>query len=134
MIWWKVRYSVQSPNSSGAATPEVQETLGQKLKRIDWLGSFTLAIFIGLALLAVTLVTSSTDPELAYHWSDKLIIGMFVGSAVFFCIFLHIELYVAAEPVLPIELLTQRTPVAVAINNFTISILSFGVVSFPNVL
>ncbi len=129
MIWFKVRYSVASPSSSGAATPEAPQTIGQKLRRIDWLGSFTLAIFIGLALLAVTLVTSSTDPEIAYRWGDKLIIGMFITSAIFFCIFLHVELYVAAEPVLPIELLSQRTPVAVAINNFTISILSFGVVS-----
>lgn len=131
MIWFKVRYSVQSPHSSGAATPEVQQTIGQKLRRIDWLGSFTLAIFMGLALLAVTLVTSSTDPEIAYRWGDKLIIGMFIASGFFFLVFLHVELYVAAEPVLPIELLTQRTPIAVAINNFTISILSFGVVSSP---
>lgn len=141
MIWWKVRYTVHSPATSGTASPTTPprvETIGQKLRRVDWLGSFTLAIFMGLALLALTLVTSSADPELAYRWDDKLIIGMFVASAFFFCVFLHVELFVASEPILPVELLTQRTPVAVAINNFVISILSFGVVrilsSYPHPL
>ncbi|GMK56737.1 hypothetical protein CspeluHIS016_0305770 [Cutaneotrichosporon spelunceum] len=126
LIWFKVRYSVGTPSSSGAATPEVQESIWKKLRRIDWLGSLTLALFIGLALLAVTLVTSSVDPEVAYRWSDRLIVGMFIGSAFFFCLFIYVELCIAAEPILPVELLSQRTPVAVAINNFTISILSFG--------
>ncbi|BEJ10924.1 hypothetical protein CspHIS471_0103460 [Cutaneotrichosporon sp. HIS471] len=127
MIWFKVQYTVGTPSSSGAATPEVQVSIWKKLRRIDWLGSLTLAVFIGLALLAVTLVTSSVDPEIAYRWSDNLIVGMFIGSAIFFCIFIYVELFVSAEPILPVELLSQRTPVAVAINNFTVSLLSFAV-------
>lgn len=128
LIFSKVRYTVKSPNSSGANTPQATQTMRQKLARVDWFGSLTLAGFIGSSLLAVTLVTSATDPSVAYGWGDPLILGLFGASAVLFVFFLYIELRVAAEPVLPIELLTQRTPIAVAINNFTISVLSFGVV------
>lgn len=129
LIFWKVRYTVQSPNSSGSNTPIRTQTVREKLGRVDWLGPFTLAGFIGSALLAVTLVTSATDPELTYAWTDTLILVLFGASAVLFAAFLTVELEYAAEPVLPVELLTQRTPIAVAINNFTISVLSFGVVS-----
>lgn len=129
LIFFKVRYTVQSPTASGANTPVQKLSVKQKLAQVDWLGSLSLAGFIGSALLAVTLVTSSTDPELAYNWSDPLILGFFGVSGVLFVLFLYIEIYVAAKPVLPVELLTQPTPVAVAINNFVISVLAFAVVS-----
>jgi hypothetical protein len=99
----------------------------EKLKRIDFLGCFLLAIWVGSALLAVSLKTNSTDLD-AYRWDSPIILALFGVAAGVFVIFMLVEKYVAAEPVLPLELLTSRTPVAVAINNLLISVLGFGTV------
>lgn len=129
MIYFKVRYTVQSPTASGISTPVKKETARDKLARIDFLGCLLLAGWLGAALIAVSLKTSSTLAD-AYEWDSPLILGLFGSSAVLFVIFLLVEIYQAKEPVLPVELLKQRTPVSVAINNFTISVLAFGTVSF----
>ncbi|TXT04389.1 hypothetical protein VHUM_04156 [Vanrija humicola] len=128
MVYLKVTYTVASPSSSGASTPARTETALQKLGRIDWLGSFLMAGFLGSSLVAVSLRTSSTseDGTELYSWSDPLILGLFATSAVLLVAFLYVELRVAKEPVLPVELLTRRTPVAIAINNFVISFLTFA--------
>jgi hypothetical protein len=127
MIFFKVRYTIPSPSNSGTSTPVLKETTAQKLKKVDWLGSFLLACSIGSVLMAVSLKTSSIDEATGFAWSDPVIVGLFVAGAVSLVLFLTVELKYAVMPILPVELLTQRTPVAVAINNLAISILSFGV-------
>lgn len=127
MIFFKVRYTIPSPSNSGSSTPVLKETTVQKLKKVDWLGSFILACSIGSILMAVSLKTSSIDEATGFAWSDPTIVGLFVAGAVSLVLFLAVELKFAVMPILPVELLTQRTPVAVAINNLSISILSFGV-------
>jgi MFS family permease len=138
MIFLKVRYTIPSPSSSGASTPVRKETAREKLARIDWLGSFLIAGMMGSMLIAVSLVTSSTGAVVegfkpsngidldAYKWTDPLILGLFSTSAALLVVFLYVEIFVAGEPVLPVELLTQRTPIFIAINNFTISALAFS--------
>lgn len=108
LIWFKVRYNSEFKPS------------GNILKRIDFLGSGLLAATIGSALLAISLMTSISPP------ASRVTNGLFAISAISFVLFIYVELKVANEPILPVELLTQRTPIAVAVNNFTISILSFG--------
>ena len=71
--------------------------------------------------------TESTDDDLA--WTSPLILGLTITSIVLFAIFMVVELKVAKEPVLPIELLNRRTPIAVSINNFFLSVVLFGTVS-----
>lgn len=127
-VWLNVRYVVPSDPSSGTATPAVKQTPFQLIKRIDWLGTFLLAGWVGAALVAVSLNTNSTTVD-AYPWTSPTILGLFAASAVLFLIFLFVELKWAAEPVMPFELLHRRTPVAVAINNFILSIVTFGCVS-----
>lgn len=117
LIFLKVRYRSEIKN----------EGQGNILARIDFLGSGLLAACIGCALLGISLKTSISPPE------AKVTTALFVISAISFVLFLFVELKVAREPILPVELLTQRTPIAVAINNFVISILSFGVVSLGGV-
>lgn len=114
LIHFKVRYQTDTK-----PTGNVQG--GSILQRIDFLGSGLLAASIGSALLGVSLLTSIHPP------AARITNGLFAISAVSFVLFVFVELKVAREPILPVELLTQRTPVAVAINNFVISILSFGV-------
>ncbi|WWC99825.1 hypothetical protein V866_006733 [Kwoniella sp. B9012] len=97
----------------------------QLFRRIDFLGCFLLAGWVGAALIAVSLKTNSTSLD-AYTWSDPLILALFGVSAVLFALFLLVELKWASEPVMPFELLNRRTAVSVAINNFSISMAQFA--------
>jgi hypothetical protein len=112
------------PTSSGQAIkPSVWKTLG----RIDSLGSLLLVTTVGSLLLALSFKTASTDArELA--WSDPQVWSLLATSGVGFILFIFVEGWVAPEPVLPLRLLTRRTPVAVAISNFTFSVSTFSVV------
>ncbi|KIR24735.1 multidrug resistance protein fnx1 [Cryptococcus deuterogattii 99/473] len=130
LIHSNVRYDVPSRPSSGAATPNPaaagKQTAMQLFKRIDFLGCFLLAGWVGAALIAVSLNINSTATN-AHNWSDPIMIVLFTTSAVFFVLFLLVELKWAAEPVMPFELLVSRTPVAVAINNFVLSVVNFAI-------
>ncbi|KAK4685621.1 hypothetical protein P7C73_g4525, partial [Tremellales sp. Uapishka_1] len=122
LIFFKVRYTVKS----GTSTPTASQTPRQMFARIDFLGSFTLAGFVGAALVAISFKTNSTVVD-AYKWTSPLILGLLGASAVLFLAFCLVETRYAAEPVLPFGLLRQRTPVSVAINNMVISILIFSI-------
>lgn len=134
LIHSNVRYDVPSRPGSGAATPNPaateKQTTMQLFKRIDFLGCFLLAGWVGAALIAISLNINSTATN-AWNWSDPVIIALFTTSAVLFVLFLFVELKWAAEPVMPFELLVSRTPVAVAINNFVLSMANFAIVSVP---
>ncbi|WVQ62051.1 uncharacterized protein L199_000185 [Kwoniella botswanensis] len=82
----------------------------QLFRRIDFLGCFLLAGWVGAALIAVSLKTNSTSLD-AYAWSDPLILALFGVSAVLFALFLLVELKWASEPVMPFELLNRRTAI-----------------------
>jgi hypothetical protein len=127
-VFYNVRYAVPSDPTSGTTTPRAKQTPAQLLRRIDWLGCFLLAAWVGSALVAVSLKTASTSVD-AYKWTSPIILGLFGASAGLFVIFLVVELKWAAEPVMPFELLHRRTPIAVAINNFVLSVALFGCVS-----
>jgi hypothetical protein len=125
LIYLKVDYEIAL--NTGSATP-TKESPRQKLARIDFLGCFLLAGFVGALLLAVSIKTSSIgDDEIG--WSDPLIVGLFGASGGLFLVFLLVEFKFAKEPVLPLELLHRRTAVSVAIHNLVLSILIYAMVS-----
>jgi hypothetical protein len=125
LIYLKVDYEIAL--NPGSATP-TKESPRQKLARIDFLGCFLLAGFVGALLLAVSIKTSSIgDDEIG--WSDPLIVGLFGASGGLFLVFLLVEFKFAKEPVLPLELLHRRTAVSVAIHNLVLSILIYAMVS-----
>lgn len=136
MIYLKVRL-VHKPTSapgSGSATPlptsanqAGKPSVWSTLRRIDSLGSLLLVTTVGSLLLALSFKTASTDArELA--WSDPQVWSLLVTSAVGFILFIFVEGWIAPEPVLPLRLLKRRTPVAVAISNFSMSVSTFSVV------
>ncbi|OCF54216.1 multidrug resistance protein fnx1 [Kwoniella mangroviensis CBS 10435] len=127
LVYTNVRYTIPSDPASGASTPVVKQTPMQLFRRIDFLGCFLLAGWVGAALIAVSLKTNSTLLD-AYAWSDPLILALFGASAVLFALFLLVELKWASEPVMPFELLNRRTAVSVAINNFSISMAQFALI------
>ncbi|EGO27465.1 hypothetical protein SERLADRAFT_367015 [Serpula lacrymans var. lacrymans S7.9] len=92
-----------------------------KLRRIDFAGSLTLVGAVASMLLAFSLKTAE---ELA--WSHPLIWGLFVGSAVCWALFIFVEARWAPYPVMPLRLITCRTPFAVSIVNLLASISAFS--------
>lgn len=92
--------------------PETKQTARQKLARIDYAGSFTLVVCIGCLLLGLSLKTSED-----LSWGSSIVIGLLCGSAVFAVAFVYVEARWAPEPVMPLRLLSMRTPLFVALSN-----------------
>ena len=118
--YFKVRYTVP-----GVST--VSQTPQEALKRVDFLGSLLLAAWLVSALVGVSIKANSTDDTI--RWTSPTILILFGLALFFFVTFLFVELKYAKEPVLPVELLKQRTPVAAFVSNLTAAMAFFGIVS-----
>ncbi|KAF8974403.1 vacuolar amino acid permease [Flammula alnicola] len=101
---------------------EVQsQRLSDKLRRIDFLGSLTLVGAVGCLLLGFSL--KSTE-DMA--WSNPFVFGLLTASVVFGFLFVLAEKYWAPYPVMPLRLITQRTPLAVSVSNLLTSMSAFS--------
>jgi len=98
-----------------------QQSLSDKLRRVDVLGSVTLATTVGCLLLGFSVKTSEELP-----WSHPLIYCLLVASFVFGGVFILVEKHWAPYPVMPLRLITQRTPLAVSIANLLTSMSAFS--------
>jgi len=101
-----------------------QQSLSEKLRRIDGWGSLALVIAVGCALLGFSLKTSE---ELS--WTHPVVYGLLTLSLVATVCFVIVEKYWAPYPVMPLRLITKRTPLAVSICNLLSSMSAFSVVS-----
>lgn len=88
------------------------QTLQDKLRRIDFLGSFTLVAFVGCLLLGFTLKSTEEMP-----WTHPVILGLFITSFVFGLLFVWVEKHWAPYPVMPMRLISMRTPLFVSLSN-----------------
>ncbi|KAF7355174.1 Vacuolar amino acid permease [Mycena sanguinolenta] len=113
LVAWKV--NIQLPS-------DVQDQpLHEKLRRIDVLGSLTLVGTVGCLLLGFSLKTTE---EIA--WSHPLIYSLFVASFICAVSFIYVETYWAPFPVMPLRLITRRTPFAVSLSNLFASMAAFS--------
>ncbi|CED84921.1 Predicted transporter (major facilitator superfamily) [Phaffia rhodozyma] len=94
----------------------------EKLKKIDYLGSFTLVTSVGSLCLALSLKTKGLA-----KWSDGSIWGMLLTSAVSMVAFVLVEWKFAVQPVLPMGLLGQRTALFSLITNFLLAVVTFSI-------
>jgi len=98
-----------------------------KLKQIDWAGLILLIIGVGSLLLAMSFKTSSTTSTGGeYKWQDPLIYGLLIVSLIGTIAFIGVEKYISNQPILPLSLLTRRTPLGVAISNFFMTLSQFS--------
>ena len=111
-----VRYSLPTRG-------DIPKTLRGILPRLDLLGCLLLGGWIGAAITAISLVTSSTHDE--YTWSSPTVIGLLSAAGGILLFLVVWEVWIVTYPVVPVELLSKRTPIAVAINNLTTAALSF---------
>lgn len=83
-----------------------------KIRRIDFVGSLTLVGTVGCLLLGFSLKSTEELP-----WSHPLIWGLFVASAICGVLFFLVENYWSPYPVMPLRLITRRTPLFVSLAN-----------------
>lgn len=128
---WRIAFGFQVPLLVLAAIlvsihvnivlPKAPLTIKQKLAKVDWLGSLTLVVAVSSILIGFSL-KATEDLE----WSDMLVWGPLALGVLGFASFGFVEAKVSPEPVLPMQLLLSRTPLAVALTNFFGSIVSFS--------
>ncbi|EIW69421.1 hypothetical protein TREMEDRAFT_39017 [Tremella mesenterica DSM 1558] len=112
--------SISTSSSSNIPSSSSKSGFKATLRRIDYLGSLTLVIALGSLLVSISIKTSSLqDDGTDYPWSDPLILGLLLNSILFFTLFSLVETRWAAEPTLPFQLLSRRTPFSVAFTSFT---------------
>ena len=119
-------------NYTFPAQKDLPSTFLGVIRRLDLPGCFLLAGWIGSALTAVSLVTNSTTG--LPTWSSSEVIGLFVAAGVIFVVFVVWELKIVQYPVVPVEILHRRTPIAVAIHNMALSIIVFAQVSVQSLV
>ena len=91
--------------------------------KLDILGAVAMTLFI------VPLVLALTWGGVDYAWGSPVILGMFAFTAVMFVVFLYIERRVI-EPIIPLELFTNRVMVISAVVGFLMGASFFPVVTF----
>lgn len=98
-----------------------------KLAQIDYLGTLLLGTSVGSLLLGVSLKTAATHSDgTEFRWSDPLIATLLATFAVSLLLFLAVEEWWASQPVLPLSLMSRRTPFFVGFANLTMAMAVFS--------
>jgi hypothetical protein len=105
------------------------QSLYSKMRRMDIAGSATLAAAIGCLLLGFSIKSTESLP-----WSHPLVYGLFITSIIFGALFVVVEARWAPYPVMPLYLITQRTPLAVSLCNLFASMAAYSMVRFCRLL
>ncbi len=104
---------------------EIQhQKLSDKLRRIDYFGAITLAGALGCFFVAIDF--GATDEM---QWTDPLVVFLFASSAFLAFSFVMTEKYWAPYPVLPLQLILRRVPLAISLSLFLLSTSVFSMVS-----
>ncbi|EPY52838.1 vacuolar membrane amino acid uptake transporter Fnx1 [Schizosaccharomyces cryophilus OY26] len=101
VVAWRVRIK-----------PVIRGSNAPLLSRIDYLGSFLLVS--GISLLIITFSLAGD----AYFWLSPIIIGLLTSSLLLLYAFYWVEKNVALEPIAPVFILKQITPLNVCLCNF----------------
>ncbi|KAF9929812.1 hypothetical protein FBU30_001186 [Linnemannia zychae] len=104
--------------------PVVGGTRREKLKRVDFLGSFTIVV----GIVCVLLSTNWGGNE--YAWNSVQIIVPYVVGGLFLVAFLYVEAKVAVEPLMPFRLFKNRSVSAAYATSFFIGGAFMGAIFF----
>lgn len=94
---------------SSAINEEAQKTAWE---RIDFLGAFTIVSTLVLLLLGL-----NSGGEIV-PWTHPLILTSLSLSVISFALFIYVEKYHAAEPILPLHLMLNRTVISACMTNW----------------
>ncbi|KAF1982136.1 MFS general substrate transporter [Aulographum hederae CBS 113979] len=130
-IGWRMAFLVQVPFIvvSGIIVAftvkiPVKEKSMSRIKRVDFLGSLTLIMSLVLLLLGLNSGGNIVP------WTHPLVLASLPLSVVFLCAFVYVEKKVAAEPVIPVDLLLDRTVAAACLANWFSSMALFGLLYY----
>ncbi|KAI9361891.1 major facilitator superfamily domain-containing protein [Pilaira anomala] len=99
---------------------EVELTLAEKFKSIDYMGAITVVTGVICFLLATSMGGNSRT------WSDPLVCGLLIVSVASSIAFCYIEANFAMNPLMPWHIISSRTPFACSLTNFFIVMCSFA--------
>lgn len=133
LFGWQFVFAIQVPLAAAIGTifylffklPAGSPGLGssgnaaEKLKRIDFIGSF----FLVLSLIMFLLVASLGGQMFPYRSTECYL--MVAGALVCLFAFVYTELKVAPEPILPVTLFCDRTILSAALTNWFVTMACF---------
>lgn len=106
-IWYNLNLPAGSPGLGAHG-----EDIRQKLKRVDFLGSF----FLVSAIMIILIAASSGGKE--FEYTSYSFLGLVISAFVLLACFTYTELYISEEPIIPIELLSERTVLSSSLTNW----------------
>ncbi|KAK4507018.1 hypothetical protein PRZ48_000752 [Zasmidium cellare] len=102
----------------------VKETDKAKIKRVDFLGAFTLVAALVLLILGLNSGGNIVP------WNHPLVYVPIPLSFVFLLIFIYVEDKIAPEPVIPVRLLLNRSVTAALLTNWFMTMSVFGLLYY----
>lgn len=107
------------PGSPGLGATGTE--FSEKLKRVDFLGAF----FLVSSLMIILTTASFGGSQFAY--TSKTFIGLVFFSAFLFSCFVYTECYISDEPIIPMEVMSERTVLASSLANwfYTMGVFSY---------
>lgn len=87
------------------------DTLSQRLKKIDYAGATTVVLAV-VSFLMATSLGGNIKP-----WSDPIVLACFASSIVLSILFCIIEAKFALHPLMPWNIISSRTPLACSATN-----------------
>lgn len=100
-----------------------REKIERRRHRIDYAGSALLTVGLTLLLLAIL------EGGLAWEWTSPISLGLFGAAGLVFVAFVLVERR-AAEPVLPLSVITRRIVLTTSLTAAVVGIVLLGVTSF----
>lgn len=97
LIFTFVRYDTPAQQTSKATKPS--------LSRVDWSGALTILLAVSSLLVCLSFKTNENRPI-----SDPRVWATGASAVFFLLLFIFCEIHVAKEPVLPMRLMTARSP------------------------
>jgi hypothetical protein len=102
----------------------VKEVETDRLRRVDFLGSFTLVASLVLLLLGLN------SGGNVVPWSHPLVLASLPISLVFLGAFIYVESRVASEPIIPVHLLLNQTVAAACLTNWFATMSVFALIYY----
>ncbi|KAH9838824.1 multidrug resistance protein fnx1-like [Teratosphaeria destructans] len=102
----------------------VKETEDAKIKRVDFLGAFTLVT--GLVVLLLGLNSGGN----IVPWNHPLVYVSLPASFVILCVFAYVEDHISTEPVIPVRLLGNVSVMAACLTNWFMTMSVFALMYY----
>ncbi|KAJ1679104.1 hypothetical protein EV182_002717 [Spiromyces aspiralis] len=104
--------------------PVERATWLEKLKRVDFLGSFIVVASLILILLALSWGGKT------YAWNSVVVITLLVVGFVLLAVFVMVEAYIAPEPILDLSLFNNRTVPAALIGTTMAGMIVYSLIYY----